>query len=360
MEFITDAMEMVDHFPQAAFCVKEGIIVKVNPAANARMIEPGTGIFTLLNTGKEEYTDFTGGSLYLTLSILHRTCGACVIKKKDFDLFLLDQEDGAGELQALALAARELREPLSSIMITTNRLFSASGPEDSVSREHAARINRSLFQMLRLIGNMSDANRYAAETSANMELRDVCGIFWEILEKAGILAEHAGIHLESTVYPEPVFTLVDPEKLERAIYNILSNALKFTPSGGIVRASLVRRGSKLCFCVQDSGSGIAENLRGGIFSRYTREPGLEDSRLGIGLGLLLIRSAATVHGGTVLVDQPQETGTRVTMTIAIRSGGDAILRSPRMRVDYAGEWDHSLLELSDILPTSLYDPKKDI
>ena len=360
MDFITDAMEMVDHFPQAAFCVKEGIIVKVNPAGMARMIEPGAGILTLLKTGCEEYADFSEGSLYLTLSLAQRTCGACVLRKKDFDLFVLDQEDELHELQTLALAARELREPLSNIMITTRRLMSVNDPEDSETRENAARINRSLFQMLRLIGNMSDAARYAADTSATLELRDVCAILRETLEKAAVLAEHAGIRLKFTVCPEPVFTLVDAEKLERAIYNIISNALKFTPAGGVVQASLVRRGAKLCFQVQDSGCGIAENLRGNIFSRHTREPVLEDSRFGIGLGLLLVRSVATLHGGTVLVDHPAESGTRVTMTIAIRSARDGILRSPRMRVDYAGEWDHSLLELSDILPASLYDSKKEL
>ena len=113
------------------------------------------------------------------------------------------------------------------------------------------------------------------------------------------------------------------------------------------------------FSVQDSGCGIEESFRGNLFSRYTREPGLEDSRHGIGLGLSLICSVAALHGGTVLVDHPLETGTRVTMTMAIRSGSSTTLHSPRIRVDYAGEWDHSLLELSDILPTSLYESQKE-
>lgn len=359
MDYITDAMEMVDHFPQAAFCVKDGIIVKVNPAAAARMIEPGTGIWDLLKTGKEEYAEFTDGCLYLTLSVSDCVRGASVTRKKDFDLFELDQDAQSGELQALALAARELREPLSSIMITTNRLIPVAGLETEEARTYAARINRSLFQMLRLIGNMSDAGRYATENGTSQELRDVCAIFRETLEKAKALATQTNIQLEFSVHPEPVLTLVDAEKIERAAYNIISNALKFTPPGGCVQASLVRRGEKLYFSVQDSGCGIEESFRGNLFSRYTREPGLEDSRHGIGLGLSLICSVAALHGGTVLVDHPLETGTRVTMTMAIRSGSSTTLHSPRIRVDYAGEWDHGLLELSDILPTSLYESQKE-
>ena len=57
----------------------------------------------------------------------------------------------------------------------------------------------------------------------------------------------------------------------------------------------------------------------------------------------------------MLVDQPEDTGTRVTLTIAIRQGGEAMLRSNVLRVDYAGERDHTMLELSDVLPLSLYE-----
>ncbi len=358
MEYITDAMEMVDHMARPAFCVKEGTIVKVNPAAAARMIEPGTGIADLLQTGREEYADFSGGCLYLTLSIRGSAWGAAVSRKKDFDLFLLVQDENRPELQAMALAARELREPLASIMISAERLFPMADQENPVMRDHAARVNRGLFQMLRIISNMSDANRFASETDSRQEIRDICGIFREIVTKTKALAEQSGIQLEEHIHPEPVYGLVDGEKLERAAYNIISNALKFAPEDGVVTISLVRRGDKLCFSVHDNGSGIAENLRSGIFSRYTREPGLEDGRFGIGLGLVLIRSTAALHGGTVLVDHPQGIGTRITMTMAIRSGSSTSLRSPFMRVDYAGEWDHTLLELSDILPADLYDPNK--
>ncbi len=85
---------------------------------------------------------------------------------------------------------------------------------------------------------------------------------------------------------------------------------------------------------------------------------MEDGRYGIGLGLVLIRAAAALHGGTVLVDHPAGTGTRITMTLAIRPVTGKELRSPMLKVDYAGERDHGLLELADILPVTLYDPKK--
>lgn len=358
MDQITDAMEMVDHLDHPAFCVKEGIIVKVNPAGTARMIECGTAVSDLLQIGREEYSEFSDGCLYLTLSLCGQAVGASVTRKKGFDLFILDQESSRSELQALALAARELREPLTGMMLTADRLFPTVAAENEQTQEQIARINRSMFQMLRLISNMSDASRYLSDTGARQEIRDIRGIISETVTKVLNLAEYTGIQVSCDLYPEPVYSLVDAEKLERAIFNIISNALKFTPAGGTVQISLTRRNHKLCFSVSDSGCGIAENLRSGIFSRYTREPGVEDGRHGMGLGLLLVLSAAALHGGTVLVDHPQEAGTRVTMTMAIREHNGKQLRSPILRVDYAGERDHGLLELSNILPVSLYDPKK--
>ena len=71
--------------------------------------------------------------------------------------------------------------------------------------------------------------------------------------------------------------------------------------------------------------------------------------------MVLIRTAAAHHGGAVLIDQPEGVGTRITMTMAIRQSKQATLRSNVLRVDYAGERDHGLIELSECLPTELYE-----
>jgi len=60
------------------------------------------------------------------------------------------------------------------------------------------------------------------------------------------------------------------------------------------------------------------------------------------------------HGGTVLIDHPRGKGTRVTLTLALRQNTEGSLRSPALRVDYAGERDHGLIELADCLPAELY------
>ena len=355
MDQLRNALGMLDLMQQPAFCVRSGTVIKVNPAAAAFLIETGTDVGSLLYTGAEEYSSFSDGCLYLTLSIAGHRIGASVTRMQSFDVFTLEQEGADAHLQALALAARELREPLSSVMTVTDKLFSAA-ELDGKEQEQAERINRGLFRMLRIIGNMSDAGRYTADTGANLEIRDICTVMDEIFHRATALAEHTGVKLHYTGFPESVYMLSDTQKLERMVFNILSNAIKFTPAGGNITAKLTRRGTRMYLSVCDTGSGIAENLRSSMFTRYNREPGLEDGRCGIGLGMVLIRSTAALHGGTVLVDRPDDCGTRITVSMAIRQGDNA-LRSPRLRIDYAGERDHGLIELSDVLPAELYDPE---
>ena len=356
MERNTDAMEMLDLMVRPGFCVRNGIIVKANQPALSHMVTEGTEINQILLTGKEEYAAFSGGCLYLTLTLEDHPFGASVTRIGEFDVFILEQEEDQSELQAMALAARELREPLTSVMTTADRLFPMHAlQDDPVTREQVARINRGLLQMLRVISNMSDASRYSAGTGTRQETRDVCSLLEEIFTRAGELVSHGGVTLSFRNLPGSVYSLVDAEKLERAVLNIISNAMKFTPKGGTMEASLTRRENMLYLQIQDNGQGIPENLRGSIHSRYLRQPAIEDGRFGIGLGMVLIRSAAAHHGGTVLIDQPEGSGTRITMTLAIRQNPSTMVRSNILRVDYAGERDHALMELADCLPAELYD-----
>lgn len=356
MEERLDAFGMLDLMVHPGFCVKDNIILHANQAALALMLTPGKTVSELLRTGKEEYAAFKGDCLYLTLDIGGECRSASVTQVEDYHVFLLDQDADQAELQAMALAAQELREPLAKVMITADRLFPmAALQDDPEHREQAARLNRGLLQLLRVIGNMSDAQRYAADRGANLETRNVTSLMQEIFDRSGELVSQAGVTLTFRNLDAPVDCLVDSEKLERAVLNILSNAIKFTPQGGTVDCSLTRRGNMLCLQVQDSGTGIPDAIRSQLHSRYRRQPGIEESRYGIGLGMVLIRSAAAIHGGAVLVDRPDGCGTRITMTLAIRRAQGSTLRSPVLRMDYAGERDHGLVELSESLPAFLYE-----
>lgn len=353
MEANKEIFGMLDLMIRPSFCVKENEIIKVNAAAEALLITPGTDVRTLLLTGQEEYASFESGCLYLKLILSASGCGASITDRDGFHIFVLDQETDDAQLRCLALAAQELRSPLTSMMISTDRMSAKDDPE---LNEQLARLNRSLHQMMRIISNMSDAARIPSP--AQQETRNLTEVFAEIFEKARHRMAQAGVPLTYQGLQEDVYALADAPQLERAVLNILSNAHKFDNDHGKIHATLTWQGNLLRLSILDSGSGIADNIRSSVFSRYLRQPGIEDGRYGLGLGMVLIRSAAASHGGTVLIDHPKAKGTRITMTLALRQSTQVALRSPVMRVDYAGERDHALVELSDILPVSAYEKEK--
>lgn len=332
-----------------AFSVKENIITACNQSAESYLLSPGMDVRELLATGAEEYAAFSGGCLYLKLKLSVKGCGASVTREDGCDLFLLDQEPEDADLRSLSLAARELRNPLSNLMIAADALMHGM-EQNPAMQEQLARLNRSLHQMHRLVNNMSDAGRSDLLTPSG--IHDWSRVVHDIFEKIATQLEGTNICLTYEGLSQPVYGLVNVGQLERAVLNIVSNSVKFMPDGGTIHAQLSQKTNMLQLSIQDTGSGIAENVLGTVFSRYQRQPGIEDNRYGIGLGMVLIRSAAADHGGTVLIDQPEGAGTRVTMTLAIRQDAP-ILKTPVIPpvVDSSRQ---TLTELSEVLPWEFY------
>lgn len=340
---------LLEWIERPAFCVCDNKIIQANQAAQRRFITVGSAASEYLGTDYAAYTAFTGGCLYLTVTAAGVSYGAAVNRQDDLDIFILDQND-TPELQALALAAQKLRVPLSNVMAGVELL--EVSPENKTL---AGQLNQGLYQLQRLICNMSDASRYS-NSHAHMEVTDLGAVFDEIMEKLMTLTGSSGYTLHYTGLSQTVIGLADREMLTRAVNNLISNAMKFSPKGTELKAGLTRSRNLLSFTVQDQGSGIDQDARANLFTRFTREPGIEDVHYGMGLGMTLVRCAATAHGGTVLIDQPNGQGTRVTLTIAIQNAGSRTVRTPVLLPigDYAGGRDHALLELSEVLPPELY------
>ena len=345
-------LELMD---RPAFWVTEGIVREVNPAAAARFITPGMEIKNLIRCGLDDYSHFSSGCMYLTLAVGCVQWAASVMVLGGAELFALDREEQDAGLQSLSLAAQELRQPLSQVMSISDQLFPGIASDaDSRTAEQMARMNRALHRMLRIIGNMSDA---AEPGLPRMELRDITAVVQEITEHAVVLCASAGVKLLFDNHPTAIYTMVDDQRLERAIYNLLSNAMKHTAPGGTVTLRLKRRGNTVYLTVEDAGLGADPSLSPGTLSRFLREPGLEDTRNGLGLGLPLVRAVAAAHHGALLLEQMKTGGLRATMSLPIRQESTT-LRSPMVRIDYAGERDHGLIELSESLPPEWYLPKK--
>lgn len=153
--------ELLELLERPAFTVEQGRVSWANQEALTRLVPQGQEIHSLLQTGAEEYAELGNGSLCLSLQIGDSRQEAAVRRLNGgVDLFLLNQEADLAGLNQLALAARQLREPLGNAMLAADRLFpeleltEAPGLQDQMST-----INQGLFQLLRIINNMADADR---------------------------------------------------------------------------------------------------------------------------------------------------------------------------------------------------------
>jgi signal transduction histidine kinase len=204
--------------------------------------------------------------------------------------------------------------------------------------------------MHRLVNNMSDASRSNLLTPIG--IHDWTRLVADFFEKIQTQLSDTCVKISYEGPQEPIYGYANEGQMERAVLNMISNAMKFMPEGGKIHARMIRKQNMLHLSILDNGSGVSENILGTIFNRYQRQPGIEDSRYGIGLGMVLIRNAATDHGGTVLIDSPNGTGTRITMTMEIRQDA-SLLKTPVMPPVMDGS-RQVLTELSDSLPWEFY------
>lgn len=353
METTKHSFPWLDLMDRPAFSVKDGIVVDANSSALRCMVRPGMDVQEIVTNHRDVYETFQNGCLYLTLTVGELPRNASIMRTEECDIFLLQQDSDDDQLQALALAAQQLRIPLANVMTVMDRFLEDFGNNDSQAQHQVSQINHNLFQLLRIISNMSDASSYKRAPFAGMQTVNLTAVIGEIVEKVQAVSADTGICISYTGPDQPILGLASEEKLERAIYNLLSNALKFSPQGSTIDVQLTKNRNLLSFTVCNQNLEATHDHS--FWSQYRREPSIEDSRFGLGLGMTLVSSVASVHGGTVLVDHPSPQETRVTMSILINKDNSGTARSPAFRIgDYAGGRDKGLLELAEILPTDSY------
>lgn len=345
MDTFTSGDSLLVLIDQPAFFMKDDRIIQVNDAALNRQINVGDPLSKFMHRIPQVYRDFQDGSLFMNLRVGDSLCPTCVTRQKTGDLFVVDIHTDKTS-RALALAARQLRHSLNTVYAVL---------DDVPLKQRPPELNQALAQMHRQLCNMSDMMRFDTPQSARLTATNLTSVFTETMEKCQHLLEKTKHRLVFSA-TETVYGMADRDMIERALWNILSNSVKFSTQGGFLNATLSRSGNLLRISVHDTGDGIRSEILQQVYSRYLREPSIEDSRFGLGLGLAIVSTIAGLHGGTVLIDHPDGKGARVTMTLTIRPCPDHLLRSPvtPMMADYCGGFDHGLLELSDVLPAEMY------
>ena len=353
MEIHNEITTMLDLMPQPAFFVRDGMICHHNTAAHAYLIRDNTPISLLIGESQTDYCNFHGGCMALTLQLEGQPVPATITQVGDFQLFTLPQQNESAQLQAFALSAVQLREAMLSNSLEIEQLLSQLPAK---LKKHCAPIRQNSHQLLRLVCNMSDAWSYSQGMFHNPEYVEMCAFVEELMERVAWHTENTAISFRWELPNETVGTMADRTQIERALLNMIANAIKYADRTGEILIQLTCQKNRLRLSVIGPS-----NLKpdADIYTRFQRQPQLEDPRHGIGLGMAIIRAVAAAHNGTVLLDTPEDGKVRISLSLPIRKINHSQVHTPRFHMDYACDRDHVLLELSDLLPAAAYKDTRD-
>ena len=243
---------------------------------------------------------------------------------------LIELADGY-KSQFLANMSHELRTPLNAILGFSELLIDdVSGRIDSKTRlKFLNQINSSGQHLLSLISDILDLAKVEA---GRIELHLAKTAVAEAIDVVVRTVEALAAKKNITIVSEPgrdLYLTADPGKLKQMLLNLVSNGLKFTPTGGQVTIAAHRDGSIVEISVSDTGIGISEADLQLIFKEFKQlDQGLDRHQEGTGLGLALTKRFAELHGGTVSVKSLKGIGSTFTLRLPVEPPGPKTEPSP--------------------------------
>ena len=229
------------------------------------------------------------------------------------------EQQNAGKSRFLANMSHELRTPLNAIMgfsdIMRQRLF---GPMSERYAEYADLIHESGEHLLELINDILDMSKIEAErfelAREDFDARDAVSAVLRLMRGQ---ADRAGISLRGDLPAEPLEADADRRAVKQIAFNLISNALKFTPKGGAVTVSARAEGPMLEIVVADTGVGLSPEDLSRIGRPYEQAGDADQRAAGSGLGLSLVRAFARLHGGEMTLQSTLGEGTTVTVRMPV-------------------------------------------
>jgi NtrC-family two-component system sensor histidine kinase KinB len=226
----------------------------------------------------------------------------------------------------ISTVSHELKTPLTSIRLALHVLLNEKlGPLSPQQMELLATARQDSDRLHRVIEDLLDISRMeSGGAEMQFEPVNVQDLVLQVTDKmrSAFLDQKVTLHLE--VAPEVPRVLIDPTRFQLVFDNLLGNALKYTPAGGVVSLSARPEDDLVTFTVVDSGCGIAPEYLPRIFEKFFRVPG--QASIGSGLGLTIAKEIVEAHGGTITAASQVGKGTKFTFTVqAVKEYGSEVL-----------------------------------
>jgi PAS domain S-box-containing protein len=234
------------------------------------------------------------------LAFAENLAGRVALAVDNARLYREAQELNRMKDEFLATLSHELRTPLNAIVGWAHLL--RDGKLDEPMRQRAIEtINRNAKSQSQLIADILDVSRIVTG-KLRLDLRPVelAPVVEATVDTMRPTAEAKGVALEAQVEDTTAQVSGDTDRLQQVVWNLVSNAIKFTPRGGQVRVKVAREHSHSTIVVEDNGAGMPPELIPRIFERFLQGDSTS-SRFhgGLGLGLAIVRHIVELHGGTV-------------------------------------------------------------
>jgi PAS domain S-box-containing protein len=233
----------------------------------------------------------------------------------------------------IAMLSHELRNPLSAICSGLD-VYDRAAPGSASAQRASAVVRRQAGQLARLVDDLLDVSRI---TQGKIQLQraplDLDDLMRSVVDDHQSLFTGRGVRLEATLAGTPAIVRGDAARLTQVIGNLLHNAAKFTPAGGVTRVSVARdlASGSVVLCVADTGAGIDATMIERIFQPFAQsERTLARSMGGLGLGLTLVQGLVRLHGGDVSVHSDGEgRGAEFIVRLPLEGFADLAAPSPR-------------------------------
>ena len=225
------------------------------------------------------------------------------------------EEAGRAKDEFLATLSHELRTPLNAVLGWTSILL--GGKPDQALVDRALRvIERNARSQARLIDDMLDMARIVTgKLRLELGVIDAATATMAAIDVVGPSAAAKRITIRTEFDPGPKLIQADAARLQQVVWNVLANAVKFTPISGMIMVRLRETAGLVTIEIEDNGKGIAPEFLPYVFDRFRQaSPSINRSDGGLGLGLSLVRQLVDMHGGQVSVTS-QGLGHGATFTI---------------------------------------------
>ncbi len=222
----------------------------------------------------------------------------------------------------LNIVTHDIRTPLTSIRAYTDMLIMYKDKPETLQRVYEEFLNIIKKESIRLGNLINDYLDLAKMESGQVTFRrepvDIRGIISDSVVTYHGEAIEKGINLRYFIADDVPVVTADDGKVRQVAANILSNAVKYTPQGGTVAVSAVKKGDNIEISIEDTGPGIPKEYHEKVFERFVQlEGGKERAKKGTGLGLPIVKNIVEHHGGKVWVESEEGKGAKFIFTLPI-------------------------------------------